>query len=74
MQYYCENVYREDKDIIELQKQMKESFEKSFSGIAPDSKTDLPPFLTPELTFQILERVMTESALKLNEKLLDLQE
>lgn len=53
---------------------MKESFEKSFSGIAPDSKTDLPPFLTPELTFQILERVMTESALKLNEKLLDLQE
>ena len=51
---------------------MKESFDRSFSGLSPDPKTEIPQFLTAAKTFEILEKVMTESALKLNEKLLEL--
>jgi hypothetical protein len=51
---------------------MKDSFDRSFTGLGPDPKTEIPAFLTAEKTFEILERVMTESALKLNEKLLEL--
>ncbi|CAD8070054.1 unnamed protein product [Paramecium sonneborni] len=74
VEHYCQNIYRDDPTIKELQKQMKESFERSFSGQSPDPQTDIPPFLTADTTFEILEKVMTESALKLNEKLLELQE
>ncbi|CAD8058371.1 unnamed protein product [Paramecium primaurelia] len=74
VEHYCQNVYRDDPTIKELQKQMKESFDRSFSGQSPDPKTDIPAFLTADTTFEILEKVMTESALKLNEKLLELQD
>ncbi|CAD8145505.1 unnamed protein product [Paramecium octaurelia] len=73
-EHYCQHIYRDDPTIKELQKQMKESFDRSFTGQSPDPKTDIPAFLTADTTFEILEKVMTESALKLNEKLLELQE
>lgn len=53
---------------------MKDSFDKSFSGIPPDSKVEIPVFLTPALCFEILEKVMIESAIKLNQKLLEFKE
>ncbi|CAD8074606.1 unnamed protein product [Paramecium sonneborni] len=74
VEHFCQHVYRDDPTIKDLQKEMKESFDRSFAGQSPDPKTDIPPFLTADLTFEILEKVMTESALKLNEKLLELQE
>lgn len=53
---------------------MKDSFDNSFLGVAPDAKTDIPDFLTPDVTFQILEKVMLQSALKLNQKLTEFKE
>jgi hypothetical protein len=37
---------------------MKEQFDKSFQGIAPDAKSSIPEFLTPSMTFEILQKVM----------------
>lgn len=53
---------------------MKDQFDKSFQGVAPDSKSTIPEFLTPTVTVEILEKVMLQSAQKLNSKLLELQE
>jgi hypothetical protein len=61
-------------EVRALQQDMKDSFDKSFQGIAPESKTEIPEFLTPEITFQILEKVMLQSAIKLNVKLLEFKE
>lgn len=72
-QAICDS-YDLDEEIQGIQKEMKESFDKSFQGIAPDPKTDIPEFLTASKTIEILRRVMTESAVKLNEKLLELME
>ena len=41
---------------------MKEQFDKSFSGVAPDAKSNIPEFLTPAVTIEILEKVMLQSA------------
>lgn len=51
---------------------MKVAFDNSFNGVAPDSKTEIPEFLTANKTFEILEKVMLESAVALNSKLLEL--
>jgi hypothetical protein len=53
---------------------MRDSFDNSFLGVAPDAKTEIPEFLTAAVTFQILEKVMLQSALKLNQKLTEFKE
>ncbi|KAM3135745.1 hypothetical protein pb186bvf_012142 [Paramecium bursaria] len=73
-EYACSHTYKEDPTVKQLSKDMKDSFDRAFQGLAPDSKTDIPAFLTPELAIEILEKIMMESAMRLNEKLLELQE
>ncbi len=53
---------------------MKDSFDKSFQGVPPEIKTDIPDFLTPSKVIEILKKVMISSITKLNDKLLELLE
>ena len=46
---------------------MKSSLDKAAAGIPPNSECDVPKFLTPEKTLQILEKIMKTSAEKIRE-------
>jgi hypothetical protein len=52
---------------------MKASLEKACVGVAPDSKAEIPDFLTPEKTLQILEKIMKSSALRIHQAFQDLK-
>jgi len=40
-------------------------FDKAASGIPPDPKTDIPEFLTPKKTLEIVELIMKSSSKKI---------
>lgn len=42
-------------------------------GSAPDNRAELPPFLTPELTLRLLEKVMRESLTKIRALFIELK-
>lgn len=50
-----------------LQKEMKNQMNGAIRGQLPDSKTDIPQFLTPEKTLKIYEKIMKTSAIKIKE-------
>jgi len=43
---------------------MKEGFEKASAGTPPDPETEIPDFLTPEKTLEIVKKIMMSSTLK----------
>ena len=55
------------RDVQHLQKDMRNQMSNATKGVLPDSKTDIPEFLTPEKTLKIYERIMKTSALKIRE-------
>lgn len=54
-------------DVQNLQKEMKNQMNGAIRGQLPDSKTDIPQFLTPEKTLKIYEKIMKTSAIKIKE-------
>jgi hypothetical protein len=51
-------------------KETKEMFDKSSRGAPPDSKTEIPEFLTSEKTLLILEEIMRKSHKKMQQALM----
>jgi len=52
----------------------KTTFDRAFMGAAPDLKTEIPEFLTPQLTLNILQKIMKESVFRIQEFLQNLKE
>lgn len=69
----CEVTYKDDKEIKAHLNEAKLALEKATTGTAPDVRTTLPPFLTAELTLQLLEKIMRESLNKIKDKFLELK-
>jgi len=74
LKYACENTYTDDKEIQTLLEEARVAFEKAFTGVAPELRTELPDFLTPEVTLNILKKIMKESVFKIQEFMQDLKE
>lgn len=51
----------------------KAVFDKAFQGTSPDFRTEIPAFLTPELTLTLMQRIMKESLFKIQDFLNDLK-
>jgi len=65
LKHACEVTFAEDKEIRVLLNEAKTSFDKAFLGKAPDLRCEIPAFLTPELTLQIMTKIMKETNLKI---------
>ena len=89
LKYACENTYKDDqfylrffsyltffinREIQNLLEEAKSAFDRAFMGAAPDLKTEIPEFLTPELTLTILQKIMRESVFRIQEFLQSLKE
>ena len=46
---------------------MRNQMNGAIRGQLPDSKTDIPNFLTPEKTLKIYEKIMKTSAIKIKQ-------
>ncbi len=55
------------RDVQNLHKEMKNQMNGAIRGELPDSKTDIPEFLSPEKTLKIYTKIMKTSALKIKE-------
>ena len=51
----CKKSYVSDKYIQSLMTEMKDTLEKAFKGAQPEMKSEIPEFITPELTLKILD-------------------
>ena len=65
--YACEETFKNDVEIQNLQKEMRNQMNGAIRGQLPDSKTDIPNFLTPEKTLKIYEKIMKTSAIKIKQ-------
>lgn len=65
--YACQETFKNEPEVQQLQKDMRNQMSNATKGVLPDSKTDIPEFLTPEKTLKIYERIMKTSALKIRE-------
>jgi len=65
------NNFREIKTLIN---EAKNTFDKAFTGVPPDIKTEIPSFLTAELTLTLMQKIMKESLYKIQQFLKNLKE
>jgi len=56
-----EVTYKDDETIKKLKFEMKEGFDKAATGTPPDPETEIPDFLTPEKTLEIVKKIMMAS-------------
>jgi hypothetical protein len=86
LRYACEDTFQNDRyyfsyclayvsfrDIQALLSEAKAIFDKAFIGIPPEVKTDVPDFLTAELTLTLMKTIMKESLFKVQDFLADLK-
>jgi len=74
LKYACEVTYQDDKEIKTLINEAKNTFDKAFTGVPPDIKTEIPSFLTAELTLTLMQKIMKESLYKIQQFLKNLKE
>lgn len=60
-----ENDYKHDKELQEMQKHIQEQMDKVVAGNEPDQKTDIPEFMTPQKTLEIMFKVMEENSVEI---------
>jgi len=69
----CETTYQGDNEIKILLNDAKTVFDKAFQGIPPDLRTEIPAFLTPELTLTLMKKMMKDSLFKIQDFLNELK-
>jgi len=70
----CEVTFQDDKEIRTLLNEAKVTFDKAFTGVPPDLKTEIPAFLTAEVTLNLMKKIMKESLFKIQQFLQNLKE
>lgn len=59
---------------MRLYESIREQFEKSFSGVAPDCECTIPTFLTPQLAYEIHREILMWKAAKVNDRIKELSQ
>lgn len=63
-----------DEEIQQMQKELKDNFERSAKGMPPDSTTTIPEFLTSDKTIEVIKAIMKSSAEQMKNVFVKLKE
>ncbi|EGR30435.1 hypothetical protein IMG5_132320 [Ichthyophthirius multifiliis] len=67
LQWNVENLYKNDSEIEELQKQIKLMFDQAALGVPPDPKSEIPEFLTCDKLLEIIQQIMISTTKQLRD-------
>ncbi|EGR31036.1 hypothetical protein IMG5_119090, partial [Ichthyophthirius multifiliis] len=73
-QWNCENTYKNDKQIQEIQEELKKMFDQAVLGYPPDAKTEIPEFLTSQKLLEIIEKIMRQTTKSMQQKFLEMKQ
>jgi len=65
MKYACDSLYRGDKTVDSMLSDVRLSIERAAIGIFPEGKTEIPKFLTQEMAFKLVKRIMRETLIRM---------